>query len=609
MRIVRTFPFQLIFVSTLLLLVAVLLVTALVLREYETTLVRQNEQMTLRSFATTEKNINRLLDTAYKAAVRIKQRPEVDAYLFGDFATQAQRVMAQRAMIHAIAEALADGYGLNGVLFFQDNGHMVGATEPWRFAYEVASHPFFESAQLASLPVEPRLTWLGGYRLADFTGYPATEARDDQLMIVGANRTRYSYSYTDQVQTITMVVSVSAAEVLHCFEYMTETREDVFLLDGEGRQLAAINLQALGATPWFFDTIDTQDSYGSTHVDGADGRFQVIYYRMPQTGWLLVKQIPYAVYTQQISRLRTVTMTTVSLVLLAALLLHLFWSMRFTRPLKQISGALERVRKGDLRVRMTKPSGIYEYELARTEFNRMIQSMEDLLVRTRDLEHERFTLELQNLQAKLNPHMIFNTITAIRWMATISGAQKVSDMLVELAELIRPFFTEWRLTWTLREELEHVRHYVKLLNLRYGAVFSLDLKVTDEMLSLSMPCFTLQPLLENSCEHGARPEEPIHITLEVDIVDALVMLRVKDNGRGMPPEKVAALAARLMGGEGGQEAMPIGHALGHSGIGLVNVHRRLRLSGGPACGLSIQSEMGVGTCIVVHLGSPPIGFI
>ncbi len=605
MRIIKTFPFQLICVSTAVLLVAVLLVSALIFGQYQASMVEQSEQVTLQSFVTTERNINRQLNGAHKAALLVAQRPEVDGYLFGTFATEAQRVTAQRAMMNVISEALADDYYLSGVLFFRDDGRMVGATEPWRFSYEVEAHPFFERAGLAGLPVEPRITWLGGYRLEDFTLYPNDPGQDDRLLIVGARKTRYSYSSTGDVRTSTMVVAVGARELLSSFEYLDYASEDVLLLDGQGRQLAAKNLGAMGGVPWFYGALDLGASYGSVNADLDGARYQLIYYRMPETGWLLVKQIPFEVYTDRVNRLRAVTLTTAGIVLLGVLGLHTLWAMRFSRPLKQTGLALERARNGDLSVRMTEPSGIYEYELMRTEFNRMIQSIQELLARTKSLEHERITLELQNLQSKLNPHMIFNSITAIRWMAAMSGADKVSDMLVELAELIRPVFAEWRLTWTLREELAYVRHYVRLLQLRYSAVFTLEVHVPDEMLALELPCFTLQPLLENSCEHGARPEKPIHIQLDVEVEGDGIALRVRDNGRGMTEEMTEALRLHTRDAD-----MPDGTvlkpALGHSGIGLRNVHRRLRMYGGEGCGLTIQSEAGVGTCITVRVRRPKL---
>ncbi len=596
MRIVKTFHFRLICISALILLVALFLATTLIFSQYQGSMVAQNRETTLRAFGLAEKKIDRLLSDANKAAVLIKRYKEVDDYLFGSFATQAQRTIAQREMMHALSEALADNHTLNGILFFKDDGTMTGATEPWRFSFEIDTHPFFEKAGLAQLPVETGITWLGGYWLSDFSLQDIPAKNASHIMIVGASRTRYRYSYTPEVRTLTTVFSISESSLQECFDSLNDHSGEVFLLDGRGRQLASSTALALGHIPWFYSDLNQTQKLGSMNLHNAGEKYQLVYYNLGNTDWMLVKKIPFEIYTEQINHLQVVTWMTGILVLLLMSAVYTIWALRFTRPFKDMSSALEQVRKGDLTVQMEHPSGIYEFELMRTEFNSMIQSINTLLEQTKAMEHERIELELRNLQSQLNPHMVFNSITAIRWMAMMSGTSKVSDMLVELAELIRPIFNEWRLVWTLRDEIAYIQHYVKLLRLRYCGMIQVDIRISEEMMDVLLPCFTLQPLLENSSEHGARPSEVICIALEGSFKGDMVQLRITDNGRGMPKEKVALLKERMNALDNRPEG-----GLEHSGIGLCNIHRRLQMFGGEACGMTLESVEGQGTCITVWL--------
>jgi len=179
----------------------------------------------------------------------------------------------------------------------------------------------------------------------------------------------------------------------------------------------------------------------------------------------------------------------------------------------------------------------------------------------------------------------------------MSGAGKVGDMLVELAELIRPIFTEWRLVWSLRDEITYISHYLKLLTLRYGGLIHADLYIEEELMDVPLPCFTLQPLLENSAEHGVMDGKPLSIVVEGKrLADGRVQLCVRDNGRGIPQSKLTAIRQKM----GASEVRPE-EGVGHTGIGLINSCRRLRMHGGEGSGMLIESAENEGTTITLWL--------
>ena len=589
MKVFRSFHFRLILSSALILLVALFLATTLIFSQYQNEMMQQSREETLRAFSLAETKIDRLLSGAHEAATSIKRSKEADTYLFGSFANDTARVVARRELMHTLSDALAGDHGLNGIMFFRENGGMVGATLPWRFSFEIDSHPFYETLRAASIPTENTVAWLGGYRLSDFT---LSKAADDPIMIVGAVRTRYRFSYAEASTTLTMLFSVSEKALAECFDSLNDEGEAVYLLDGAGAQVIGPSSAEMGDTPWFSAAMSEELADG-VHLDGTGEKYQVVFHRLATTGWTLVKTIPFEIYAERVERLRGVTWLIGLMVMLVMSGIYTLWAVRFTHPFREMSAALERVQKRDLSVRLTHAYGIYELELMRTEFNSMISSITTLLEQTRAMEHERIELELRNLQSQLNPHMVFNSITAIRWMAMMSGADKVGDMLVELTEIIRPVFTEWRLIWSLRDEVAYIGHYVKLLSLRYGGLIQTDINIDEDVLDICLPCFTLQPLLENCAEHGARAPATLNITVEGRAKDGGVFLRVLDNGRGMAAAKLESLREKLPKGD----VRPEKTVIGHSGIGLININRRLSMYGGERCGLNIESEINVGTTI------------
>lgn len=597
MRFAKQFHFRLIGVSTLILLATLILATSLIFNQYQVSMVNQNEKETLRAFVLAEKKIERLLSDAGKTASVIKWRKEVDDYLFGDFVSEIQRVMARQTMMHVLSEFLLNNYYLNGIFFFQEDGTMVGTIQPWRFSFEEDSHPFYKQARLEEVPLGNDIVWLGGYRVSDFTLKGAKGKATDDMMIIGASRTSYHYSYNSEEHALTTVLSISEEALKECFDPLNDNGEEIFLLDRAGKQLLGAHTDDLGQEPWFYETMDTMgDSMGGTNAAYQNEKYQLIFYPLKDTGWTLVKQIPFTIYTSQIQSLQKITWLLVFLVLLVMGVVYALWAMRFTRPFKDMTLAIKQVRKGDITVQMDNPYQVEEFELIRTEFNSMIHSINDLLEQTKTMEQENLKLELRNLQSQLNPHMVFNSISAIRWMAMVSGAYKVSDMLVELTELIRPIFSEWRLVWTLREEINYIQHYVKLLRLRHGGMVHVDIFIEEDIMNVLLPCFTLQPLLENSAEHGVRELKPLHITLEGRRVNNRLQLKVKDNGRGIGQEKLKILNERLAGNN-----TDIEEKVGHTGIGLINIHRRLGMFGGEGSGLVIESEEHAGTTITLWL--------
>ena len=191
--------------------------------------------------------------------------------------------------------------------------------------------------------------------------------------------------------------------------------------------------------------------------------------------------------------------------------------------------------------RLDTPYGINEFDDIRVEFNTMNQSLEELMKAARKMEHSQLELQMRNLQTQLSPHMIFNSITAIRWMSTMQGADNVSDMLMELSEMLRPVLREWRIQWTLGEEQEHLKHYTRLLDLRFMNRFRMECNIPEEYYSVMLPRFTIQPLVENACEHGGHPREALVVKVDAQIKEDRMYLTVQNNGKDITDAEIAGI--------------------------------------------------------------------
>jgi two-component system LytT family sensor kinase len=194
--------------------------------------------------------------------------------------------------------------------------------------------------------------------------------------------------------------------------------------------------------------------------------------------------------------------------------------------------------------------------------------------------------QLNFLRAQISPHFIYNALTAIESFVR-SDPERARDLLVGFAEFIRWAFREHSQYATLAEELRFVDTYLELERARFGDRLAVSLRVAPEVLPVRVPSLVLQPLVENAIRHGLE-QYPGPAQLRISAVDGghEAIVTVEDHGVGVDP---ARLADVLAGRGGGQS------------VGLRNVDERLRATFGDDHGLTIETAVGAGTKVTMHL--------
>ncbi|MCX7027473.1 MAG: histidine kinase [Spirochaetes bacterium] len=214
-------------------------------------------------------------------------------------------------------------------------------------------------------------------------------------------------------------------------------------------------------------------------------------------------------------------------------------------------------------------------------------------IRLSERELRQRTLELTALQAQMNPHFLFNTMTTIAFkaMQLAGGRNDVSDMVKELSEMLAYGLADAKMPATLSGEFAQARRYIAIQRRRFGPSFRCVWK-EDKALS-GLPCIKLilQPLVENAFEHGFGGEKKgrIQASSRRDEKTGLVVLEVEDDGKGMSPERLAEVRKLLA--EGAESA---------AHVGLVNTGRRLNLAYGEAASCEVESQTGEGTKITLR---------
>ncbi len=284
-----------------------------------------------------------------------------------------------------------------------------------------------------------------------------------------------------------------------------------------------------------------------------------------------------------------VLLSNAALVLAAALLgfsVLLGYSRRLTDPLSRLAEAASAVGRGDYDTTIpTLESGDEIGTLARTfsQMQRSVQeSFQDLRargevernlfeerMRVMELGHKLKDAEMLALQTQINPHFLFNTLTAGIALAGTEDATRTSAFLENLAIFIRYALNPPDRFVVVADEVECVNRYIWLLRLRFGDRFKFDVQIAEAILGVEVPALVLQPLVENSVGHGlADREKGGHILVRGIREADHVVLTVRDNGVGMGAADIEATLSEAIDGD---------KTLGH-GIGLKNVIRRIHLS-------------------------------
>lgn len=221
----------------------------------------------------------------------------------------------------------------------------------------------------------------------------------------------------------------------------------------------------------------------------------------------------------------------------------------------------------------------------------MLDRVERMVVQIKEEQAQKRKAELAMLQSQINPHFLFNILNSIRLRIMMRGDEENAELLFSLSRLLRMTIQQRDEYTTLHDELHIVRSYVELLNFRQSEEVALDTDCTSESLSVRIPRFLLQPVIENAYIHGLR-QAGGRILIRTWTQDHRLFIEIEDNGQGMDEVTLNRLRAELSSKPPGKEAMPPGR-LAH--IGMSNVYERLYLTYGSAFQITMDSRAGGGT--------------
>lgn len=264
-----------------------------------------------------------------------------------------------------------------------------------------------------------------------------------------------------------------------------------------------------------------------------------------------------------------------------------------TRPTEQMLETIERIKNGETQLRVQPVGWSEELKVLGTEFNDMLDR-----VQTMAQEEYKYRLmvertEYKMLQAQINPHFLYNTLNTMSGIATAQNCPLVSGLCHSLSAVFRYSLNMTDEFSTVQKEMEHVRNYLYVMDVRSGSDVAYDYQIAEETLQDQLPRICLQPIVENAITHGLRNVRRKDKKLTISAVhdEGLLIIRVVDNGTGMDAEEMNHLL---------KKNDPKRVETGVS-IGILNVNARLKRVFGEEYGILIDSRIGEGTAVTIRV--------
>ncbi|MDD7638182.1 MAG: sensor histidine kinase [Clostridiales bacterium] len=308
------------------------------------------------------------------------------------------------------------------------------------------------------------------------------------------------------------------------------------------------------------------------------------------TGWKLVSVVPMSSFEMGLSGMRMFVILLTALVMLMIIILNQLVSARIANPLQKLNESVKEWEAGNLNPDIYVGGSLEVEHLGKTlrsTVEQIRELMHDILVE----QEEKRKSELDALQSQINPHFLYNTLDSIVWMIEGERYEDAVFMITQLASLFRISLSRGKTIISIEDEVKHAKNYMNIQKIRYKNIFSIDFEIDEDILNCCTVKLVIQPLLENAIYYGV---ECMDGDGEIRVVgyrkEHDVYIEVRDNGLGMPKETVEALLTE------NNRVRKSG-----SGVGLINVHNRIRLRFGNPYGLEIESQPDEGTTVRIHL--------
>ncbi len=301
-------------------------------------------------------------------------------------------------------------------------------------------------------------------------------------------------------------------------------------------------------------------------------KFIYLYKYIDNLKWSIYYIIPYSVVSKDINSITYTTLMIIAICVIFVVAISITLSLGFTRRIDRIMNEMKRVSTGDLSIKTTEYVGDEIGQLS-LGFNNMINKIDTLINDVYIAKYNLVRSELKALQAQINPHFLYNCLDSINWRAILSGNGEISYLVMRLADFYRTALNKGNIISKVSNEILNIKSYLALQLDVHEDSFEITYDIPDEIMEYECINLMLQPIIENSIEHGVEnmedTDKPI-ISISAFIENEILIFNIFNNGPSITRENA-------------EDAL-INKKIGY---GLANVNERIKLAFGDDYGINI----------------------
>ncbi|MBP1992193.1 sensor histidine kinase [Paenibacillus eucommiae] len=297
---------------------------------------------------------------------------------------------------------------------------------------------------------------------------------------------------------------------------------------------------------------------------------------------------------------RNVTFAAVFLLISLSILVFYILSKTLTYPITKLRKVIDSVDLDDKKIKINNEFKMDEIELLNRSFRTMNERLQNSLEEIVQFRTMELQSQFEVLQAQINPHFLFNMLGVIAIFSEEEGGTKAADVCHKLASFLRYTVIQTNPITTLEQEMSFARDYLELMQTRYRHRLQFELVLPEEMKRISIPKLTLQPLVENSINHGFQHmDRGLVITIRGIVEGDRWYITILDNGSGIDPEQLKSLHEKMEMYERPIHVFPKKEQLTLGGMGIISTYARLKLYFKNRIAFRIGNNADYGTCISI----------
>ncbi len=312
--------------------------------------------------------------------------------------------------------------------------------------------------------------------------------------------------------------------------------------------------------------------------------------KLPNSDWTLVSITPFSEITAVGKEIQNQILLMFLLIGTAAYILAYVISSSITKNISLLLKNIRLLKKGDFNIEITAKGN--------DEIGELIENFNSMSARLKFLVDEQYRIgleaknaELLALQAQINPHFLYNTLDMINWSAINNNVPEISDTVQTLSRFYKLSLSKGSNIIPIRNEIEHVKMYMEIQNMRFENIFDFQVQVDEEVYQYTTIKIILQPIVENSVLHGIlqKNDRSGLILITGYVSDGVITLKVQDNGVGIKPEKLKTILTHKS------------NTSSTHGYGVRNINERIKLFYGEQYGLEYISVPDKGTTVIIRI--------